>query len=165
MLTSAVPSSRTPPTARRQRGAVVIEMAFAFSILFALFWGIISYALPLFMQQVMNHATSETARYVIRLDPGVLTQAEITVLASTDLQRRLDVLPPSFRRPEALQQDVRWVAGSPCASLHLELAHPGCSTDNTSSCLTPAIRLLGTSIPNIGRIEAHAEVMLGAGCG
>lgn len=47
------------------RGAVAIEFALIFSILFALFYAIISYALPLMMMQTFHSAAADGVRAAI----------------------------------------------------------------------------------------------------
>lgn len=85
---------------RRQRGAVAIEFALVFSLLFGLFWAMVSYAFPLFLLQVMNRATAEAVRVAIKADPSTAAYATtVQSLASTELTRQLSWLPTSFRSP------------------------------------------------------------------
>lgn len=85
---------------RRQRGAAAIEFALVFSLLFGLFWAMVSYALPLFLLQVMNRATSEAARIAIKADPSVAGYSTtVTSLANTELTRQLSWLPTNFSSP------------------------------------------------------------------
>jgi len=85
---------------RRQRGAVAIEFALVFSLLFGLFWAMISYAFPLFLLQVMNRATAEAVRVAIKADPSTAGYSTtVQSLASTELTRQLSWLPSSFRTP------------------------------------------------------------------
>lgn len=51
----------------RMQGAVAIEFALIFSLLFALFYGIVSYALPLLMLQTFNAAAADGARVAVKV--------------------------------------------------------------------------------------------------
>lgn len=77
-----------------QYGATVIEFAIVFPLLFGVFWAIVSYALPFFTLQVMNHATAEAARVALRADPLQLGCQETAIqLAQNKLVEQLTVLP------------------------------------------------------------------------
>lgn len=57
--------------AHTQRGAAAIEFAAVFIIFFAVFYGLVSYSLPLLMMQSFNAATSEAVRRSVALSPGI----------------------------------------------------------------------------------------------
>lgn len=85
---------------RRERGAAAIEFAMVFSLLFGLFWAMVSYAFPLFLLQVMNRATAEAARVAIKADPSVSGYSTtVNTLAGNELTRQLSWLPTSFSSP------------------------------------------------------------------
>jgi len=59
----------------RQRGAAAIEFALVFIVFFAIFYGTVSYSLPMLMLQSFNNAVAEGARQAVRValppgDPG-----------------------------------------------------------------------------------------------
>ncbi|EKT4468273.1 pilus assembly protein [Pseudomonas putida] len=56
--------------ARRQKGAAAIEFVAVFMVFFAVFYGLVSYALPMLMLQSFNQATSEAVRRCVALEPG-----------------------------------------------------------------------------------------------
>ncbi|CAM3216261.1 TadE/TadG family type IV pilus assembly protein [Pseudomonas floridensis] len=79
-----IPHLRSP---RRQRGAAAIEFAAVFVIFFAVFYGVVSYSLPLLMVQSFNAAASEAVRRSVALSPTaanynqlIVTQAESVVM-------------------------------------------------------------------------------------
>lgn len=53
----------------KQRGAVAIEFAAVFMIFFAVFYGTVSYGLPMLLMQSFNHAATEAVRHVIAINP------------------------------------------------------------------------------------------------
>jgi Flp pilus assembly protein TadG len=73
---------------RKQKGAAAIEFAAVFVIFFAVFYGLVSYSLPLLMMQSFNAAATEAVRRAVALDPSsanyattVKTVAQNAVLA------------------------------------------------------------------------------------
>jgi hypothetical protein len=66
-------SRRSPlgqPFAGKQKGAAAIEFAAVFVIFFAVFYGLVSYSLPLLMMQSFNAAATEAVRRAVAIDPG-----------------------------------------------------------------------------------------------
>lgn len=82
--------------ARRQKGAAAIEFAAVFVVFFAVFYGVVSYALPLLMLQSFHQASSEAVRRCMALDP-------------TSATYRTDV--PALAR-EVLAQQLAWMPGT-----------------------------------------------------
>ena len=83
--------------ARRQKGAVAIEFALVFTMFFAVFYGLLSYSLPMLMVQSFNQASSEAVRRCVALDPSSSTYAtDVTNLARQVLQQQLAWLPGSL---------------------------------------------------------------------
>jgi len=54
----------------RQKGAAALEFVFVFMIFFAVFYGLVSYTLPMLMLQSFNQASSEAVRRCVALDPN-----------------------------------------------------------------------------------------------
>jgi Flp pilus assembly protein TadG len=48
-----------------QSGVAAIEFSLVFALLFATFWAIISYALPLYLYPTMNQAVADTPRDLV----------------------------------------------------------------------------------------------------
>lgn len=153
-------------TATREQGTTAIEFSFVFAILFAVFWAIISYAMPFFMYQVMNQAVSESTRYALRIDP-TLSNTAIENLVTTYVQgTALSVLPTSFQtilttaNPSPSTMSTKLVSGVSYRTLTVTLRYPGCSTSMQSTCIVPALGILGASIPSLGEFIATADVHL-----
>lgn len=83
--------------ARREKGAVAIEFALVFTMFFAVFYGLLSYSLPMLMVQSFNQASSEAVRRCVALDPSSATYAtDVTTLAGQVLAQQLAWLPGSL---------------------------------------------------------------------
>lgn len=52
---------------RKQKGAAAIEFALVFVIFFAVFYGIVTYSLPLLLMQSFNQSTAEAIRRSVAL--------------------------------------------------------------------------------------------------
>ncbi|MDG9881236.1 pilus assembly protein [Pseudomonas putida CSV86] len=83
--------------AGRQKGAVAIEFAIVFLMFFAVFYGLLSYSLPMLMVQSFNQASSEAVRRCVALDPASATYAtDVNALAKQTLEQQLAWLPGSL---------------------------------------------------------------------
>ncbi|MGY2272222.1 MULTISPECIES: TadE/TadG family type IV pilus assembly protein [Pseudomonas] len=90
---------------RKQKGAAAIEFALVFGIFFAVFYGLISYSLPLLMLQSFNQAAAEGVRQAMAVDPvaaGTAYNAQVTARAKTTALNQLKWIPASFRFSEDL---------------------------------------------------------------
>jgi Flp pilus assembly protein TadG len=82
---------------RKQKGAVAIEFALVFVIFFAVFYGIVSYSVPLLLMQSFNEATAEAVRRSVALDPNTPNYPTAVVnLANSVLQLQLQWVPNVF---------------------------------------------------------------------
>lgn len=76
--------------AGRQKGAVAIEFAVVFVLFFAVFYGLLSYSLPMLMMQSFNQASSEAVRRCVALDPDSTTfSTDVNNLARQTLEQQL----------------------------------------------------------------------------
>lgn len=86
-----------PGLPRKQKGAVAIEFAAVFVIFFAVFYGLVSYSLPLLMMQSFNQATAEAVRRAVAVDPDTANYATtVQDLAKTVVQSQTGWIPPAF---------------------------------------------------------------------
>lgn len=86
-----------PGLPRKQKGAVAIEFAAVFVIFFAVFYGLVSYSLPLLMMQSFNQATAEAVRRAVAVDPNTDDYATtVQDLANTVVQNQTNWIPPAF---------------------------------------------------------------------
>lgn len=80
-----------------QTGAVAIEFALVFIIFFAVFYGLVSYSLPLVMMQSFNQATAEAVRRSVAVDPNTPNYPTVVInTANATLTQQLSWIPPVF---------------------------------------------------------------------
>lgn len=85
---------------RKQKGAAAIEFALVFGIFFAVFYGLISYSLPLLLMQSFNQAAAEAVRQSMAVDPiaaGTNYATQVTDRAKATVITQLNWIPPSFQ--------------------------------------------------------------------
>lgn len=83
---------------RQQKGAAAIEFALVFVIFFAVFYGMISYSLPLLLMQSFHHAAAEGVRRSVALDPATAGySALVTQRAKDAAQAQLNWIPGPFK--------------------------------------------------------------------
>lgn len=83
--------------AYRQKGAAAIEFAAVFVIFFAVFYGLVSYSLPLLMMQSFNAATSEAVRRSVALSPTIANyQSLVQSQATSVLVSQLGWMPAAL---------------------------------------------------------------------
>lgn len=83
----------------KQKGAAAIEFALVFVIFFAVFYGLVTYSLPLLMMQSFNNATAEAVRQSVAISPGVgasTYSARVVSQASTALASQLSWIPSAL---------------------------------------------------------------------
>ena len=82
---------------KRQKGAAALEFVAVFVTFFAVFYGVLSYGLPMLMLQSFNQASSEAVRRCVALDPASATySADINALAKRVLGEQLAWMPTSL---------------------------------------------------------------------
>ncbi|MFG6204528.1 TadE/TadG family type IV pilus assembly protein [Pseudomonas retamae] len=82
---------------KSQTGAVAIEFALVFIIFFAVFYGLVSYSLPLVMMQSFNQATAEAVRRSVAVDPNTPNYPTVVLnTANATLTQQLSWIPPVF---------------------------------------------------------------------
>jgi len=82
---------------KSQAGAVAIEFALVFIIFFAVFYGLVSYSLPLVMMQSFNQATAEAVRRSVAVDPNTPNYSTVVLnTANATLTQQLSWIPPVF---------------------------------------------------------------------
>ncbi|ELS41200.1 pilus assembly protein [Pseudomonas syringae pv. aptata] len=82
---------------RRQQGAAAIEFSAVFVIFFAVFYGMVSYSLPLLMVQSFNAAASEAVRRSVALSPTVTGYNDLLKSqAQSVVMNQLSWIPPAL---------------------------------------------------------------------
>lgn len=97
---------------RKQKGAVAIEFALVFIIFFAVFYGLVSYSLPLLLMQSFNQSTAEAVRRSVALDPGTVNyDTAVTNIATTELTRQLAWIPAALNFNVATDASATYIGG------------------------------------------------------
>lgn len=90
-----------------QKGAAAIEFALVFVVFFAVFYGLVSYSLPLLLMQSFNNATAEAVRQSVAISPGTAGyQTVVPAQARLALSYQLAWIPPAFAFNVASDADV-----------------------------------------------------------
>ena len=83
---------------RKQKGAAAIEFALVFVIFFAVFYGMLSYSLPLLLMQSFHQAAAEGVRRSVSLDPSTAGYSALVVQRAKDAaQAQLNWIPGSLK--------------------------------------------------------------------
>ncbi|WP_448653127.1 TadE/TadG family type IV pilus assembly protein [Pseudomonas fluorescens] len=83
---------------KKQKGAAAIEFIAVFVIFFAVFYGMVSYSLPLLLLQSFNQATAEAVRLSVALDPNMAGyQAAVQSTAKAAVTNRLVWIPAAYK--------------------------------------------------------------------
>lgn len=148
---------------RKQKGVATIEFALVFSLLFFVFWGIVSYTFPLIVLQSMNRAVAEGARVAAEESPLQSNFIEIASnAAANEMTQQLAWLPAGWRTP--ITQSVSFNASPECS-----LARPNCLLvvevrypNYRSNPIVPTISLPGLGpVPRVPNdLVARASLLL-----
>lgn len=144
------------PSLRKQRGAVVIEMALVFSLFFGVCWAALGYAIPFFLYQSMNHAAVQAARTAVRADPDLgeaAYNAKLKELADATLPAHFSWLPANAQQALTTTTKVETKNGVKMLVVNLTFAN------YNQHAIVPVITLpLIGSIPNIpGDLTAESR--------
>lgn len=97
---------------RKQKGAVAIEFALVFVIFFAVFYGLVSYSLPLLLMQSFNQSTAEAVRRSVALDPSTANyDTAVRNIATTELSRQLAWIPAALNFNVATDASATYIGG------------------------------------------------------
>ncbi|MFI8225256.1 TadE/TadG family type IV pilus assembly protein [Pseudomonas sp. NPDC085632] len=96
---------------KSQKGAVAIEFALVFIVFFAVFYGLVSYSLPLVMMQSFNQATSEAVRRSVAVDPNTPNYSTVVInTANATLTQQLSWIRPIFNLVVGVDTSVQYSA-------------------------------------------------------
>lgn len=97
---------------RKQKGAVAIEFALVFIIFFAVFYGLVSYSLPLLLMQSFHQSTAEAVRRSVALDPSTANyDTAVRTVATTELTRQLAWIPAALNFNVATDASATYTGG------------------------------------------------------
>ncbi|AUZ44588.1 TadE family protein [Pseudomonas orientalis] len=110
----------------KQKGTAAIEFVAVFVIFFAVFYGMVSYSLPLLLLQSFNQATAEAVRLSVGLDPAMQGYSSaVQNTARSAISDRLRWIPSAYNFNAATHVNTTFVGGLlsvqinyPSANLH-----------------------------------------------
>lgn len=141
--------------AGRQKGAAAIEFVAVFMIFFAVFYGVVSYALPMLMLQSFNQASSEAVRRCVALDPTSATYAsDVQILARQVIDQQLSWMPAALGFRSAT--DAKVVLANKLLTVTID--YPSARLNN----VVPFLRLpLIGEVPRLpAQLKAEASLQL-----
>lgn len=98
---------------KRQKGAAALEFVAVFVIFFAVFYGVVSYGLPMLMLQSFNQASSEAVRRCVALDPTSASyRDDVDKMAKDVLGKQLAWMPASLNFQLASDASVALTPGN-----------------------------------------------------
>ncbi|AZF45904.1 TadE/TadG family type IV pilus assembly protein [Pseudomonas sp. R2-7-07] len=96
----------------KQKGTAAIEFVAVFVMFFAVFYGMVSYSLPLLLLQSFNQATAEAVRLSVGLDPAMPGySAAVQSTAKSAISERLRWIPNTYNFNAATQVSTTFVGG------------------------------------------------------
>ncbi|MFF7062103.1 TadE/TadG family type IV pilus assembly protein [Pseudomonas sp. NPDC008258] len=142
--------------AKRQKGAAAIEFAAVFMIFFAVFYGLVSYTLPMLMLQSFNQASAEAVRRCVALDPDSASYStDVQNLARQVISQQLQWMPSAFNFQAASDAQVTLGADK---LLTVTINYPKTKLTNVLPMLV--LPLIG-EVPQLpDRLRAEASLQL-----
>lgn len=130
-----------------EKGVAVIEFALVFTLVFAVFWALVSYTFPFILLQAMNRAVAESTRVAANLPTSLSTddyKASVINVAERELSRQLKQgwLPVKFTNGLTFLS-ARFETNDGLRVLVVEAKYPNYSAN-------PIIPIL--SLPGIGQV-------------
>ncbi|AZF03430.1 TadE/TadG family type IV pilus assembly protein [Pseudomonas sp. R5-89-07] len=96
----------------QQKGTAAIEFVAVFVMFFAVFYGMVSYSLPLLLLQSFNQATAEAVRLSVGLDPAMQDYGTaVQTTAKSAITNRLRWIPNAYKFDAATQVNTSFVNG------------------------------------------------------
>ena len=96
----------------QQKGTAAIEFVAVFVIFFAVFYGMVSYSLPLLLLQSFNQATAEAVRLSVGLDPAMQGYSSaVQTTARSAISDRLKWIPSAYHFDAATHVSTTFVNG------------------------------------------------------
>jgi len=138
---------------RRQRGAALIEFAFAFPVFFLLVYALLAYGILFTLQQSMVLAAEEGVRAAIAFDPDHPNYAtNVTMTARDEARSRLQWLPSHYSAVFDADENLKVTFDPATRLLTLEVVYPETTTGDNQ--IIPLIEF-----PGLGKIPPMPEAL------
>lgn len=127
----------------KQKGAAAIEFALVFIIFFAVFYGVVSYSIPLLLMQTFNEVSAEAVRQAVAVDPTTAGTGYTALVKSTASTAVTTIMSKSWL-PTSLGFNASYVSVTLAGNvLTVTISYP-------SSHLNAVIPFL--TLPGIGQV-------------
>ena len=124
---------------KQQKGVAVIEFALVFTLVFGVFWALVSYTIPLILLQAMNRASAEGARVGATVPASTPSyDAAVTSQAVAEMNRQMVWL-------------ARWTAGSGLSTTATFVTDAACPIGRPSCVLQTELRI--SNYRNVAKIR------------
>jgi Flp pilus assembly protein TadG len=151
------PRSRNKRPLSGERGAALIEFAFAFPVFFLLIYALLAYGILFTLQQSMVLAAEEGVRAAIALDPDhsgypIDYPTAVTTTARDEARSRLQWLPSHYSAVFDKDENLKVTFDPATRLLTLEVVYPETTTGDNQ--IIPLIVL-----PGLGEIPPMPEAL------
>ncbi len=155
-----------------EKGVVVIEFALVFTIIFTVFWGLVSYMFPLVLTQAMHRSVAESARLAALVpvitsavhyedydDVRAIYESAVTAVVAAELKKQIEGMHFPTRWTQPIVDNI--AVSPPIFSggrLEITLVYPNYATNP----IVPIIRLPGIgAVPRVPTdLRASASMSL-----
>lgn len=134
---------------QQEKGVAVIEFALVFTLVFGVFWALVSYTIPLILLQSMNRASAEGARVAATVPASTPSyDTAVTAQALAEMNRQMLWLSgwtTGLATTATFVTDASCPVSRPACVLQTQLSIPNYST---------VARIKPLNLPGLGQIPA-----------
>lgn len=134
-----------------QRGVAIIEFALVFTLVFGVFWALVSYTIPLILLQAMNRASAEGARVAATVPASTPSyDTAVTTQAVAEMNRQMLWL-ANWTTGSGLTTTATFVTDAVCP-----VSRPSCvlQTQLRINNYSTVARIKPLNLPGLGQIPA-----------
>lgn len=136
-------------TRKREKGVAAIEFALVFTLVFGVFWALVSYTIPLILLQSMNRATAEGARVAATVPASTPNyDSAVTAQALAEMNRQMQWL---TGWTTGLSTTATFVTNANCP-----VARPACvlQTQLNIPNYSSVARIKPLNLPGLGQVPS-----------
>lgn len=136
---------------KQEKGVAVIEFALVFTLIFGVFWALVSYTIPLILLQAMNRASAEGARVAATVPASTPSyDTAVTSQAVAEMNRQMLWL-ASWTAGTGLSTTATFVTDAACP-----VSRPACvlQTQLRINNYSSVARIKPLNLPGLGQIPA-----------
>lgn len=136
---------------KQQRGVAVIEFALVFTLVFGVFWALVSYTIPLILLQAMNRACAEGARVAATVPASTPDYDTAVTVQATDEMNRQMLWLLGWTNGSGLTTTASFVTDAACP-----VSRPSCvlQTQLRINNYNTVARIKPLNLPGFGQVPA-----------